>query len=361
MPRAPISSTRYRVAGSARSTVSGSPSSLLKEPWVATVGAGVGEHRGEQVLGAGLALRPGDREHRTAAATHAAAPAPAGQRLRAPLDVVDHDGRARRWAGSPARRRAGRDRGRRVVVAVDVLAGERHEQPARLDRLAAVDERGPGDRSASSPSRRAADDRGDLGEPERDQRRSPDDSSRRTSRSSNGCTTPSTSWPVSWPLPATRTVSPAASAIARRSAIARGGRRPRCTSARRVGRHAGQHRGADRGRVLGARVVVGDHQHVGEPGGDLAHQRPLAGVAVAAGAEDDDQPARGQRAQRVQRGRDGVGLVGVVDDRRGSPGRRRRAPAGRARPRRRRCRRRPPPGRARPRPPRRSRRGRWRR
>ncbi len=38
-PRAPISSTRNRVLRSARSTVSGRPSSLLNDPWVATVGA----------------------------------------------------------------------------------------------------------------------------------------------------------------------------------------------------------------------------------------------------------------------------------------------------------------------------------
>ena len=79
-------------------------------------------------------------------------------------------------------------------------------------------------------------------------------------------------------------------------------------------RGAGQHGGADRGRVLGARVVVGDHEHVGQPGRDLAHHRALARVAVAAGADHDDQPTGRQRAQRGQRGLDGVGLVGVVDD-----------------------------------------------
>ena len=53
-----------------------------------------------------------------------------------------------------------------------------------------------------------------------------------------------------------------------------------------------QHRGPDRGGVLGARVVVGDHEHVGEPGPDLAHHRSLAGVPVAAGTEHQQQPAR---------------------------------------------------------------------
>ena len=64
MPRAPISRSRKRVLGPARSTVSGSPSSLLKDPRVATVSARGGEHAGEQVLGGGLALRPGDGQHR---------------------------------------------------------------------------------------------------------------------------------------------------------------------------------------------------------------------------------------------------------------------------------------------------------
>ena len=50
--------------------------------------------------------------------------------------------------------------------------------------------------------------------------------------------------------------------------------------------------GDDRLRVLGARVVGGDDRQVGELGPGPAHQRPLVAVAVAAGAEDRDQPAR---------------------------------------------------------------------
>ena len=53
---------------------------------------------------------------------------------------------------------------------------------------------------------------------------------------------------------------------------------------------------------------------VGEPGGDLAHDRPLDGVAVTAGADHDDDLAVGQRAQRGEHRLEGVGLVGVVDD-----------------------------------------------
>ena len=57
----------------------------------------------------------------------------------------------------------------------------------------------------------------------------------------------------------------------------------------------------DRERLLRARVVGGDDRDVRELGCDLAHQRPLPAIAVAAGAEDDDHPpcaevARGARA-----------------------------------------------------------------
>src|SRR4051794_19039028 len=59
---------------------------------------------------------------------------------------------------------------------------------------------------------------------------------------------------------------------------------------------AGDDLGHDRLGVLGARIVAGDEHLVGQPGGDLAHDRALAAVAVAAGAEDDDDPPRGELA-----------------------------------------------------------------
>ena len=77
---------------------------------------------------------------------------------------------------------------------------------------------------------------------------------------------------------------------------------------------AGEDRRADRRRILRARIVVGDDDDVGMLGRGLAHQRPLAGVAVAAGAEDDDEPARGHRPERREHARQRVGLVGVVDE-----------------------------------------------
>ena len=48
-------------SGVARSTVSGTPISLLRLPAVATVGPAAAEHLGEVVLGAGLALGAGER------------------------------------------------------------------------------------------------------------------------------------------------------------------------------------------------------------------------------------------------------------------------------------------------------------
>ena len=97
--------------------------------------------------------------------------------------------------------------------------------------------------------------------------------------------------------------------------------------------------------------------------GDLAHQRALAAVAVAAGAEHHDQLAARVRAQRLQHRLQAVRRVGVVDiGLAAARRRRRRAAAGPARPRgapappstrrrliaRRRCTGPPPPGRWRP-------------
>ena len=55
-------------------------------------------------------------------------------------------------------------------------------------------------------------------------------------------------------------------------------------------RSSGYLRG-DRFRILRTRVVRGEDRAIRELRDDPAHQRALAAVAVAAGAEDDDQPA----------------------------------------------------------------------
>ncbi len=93
-----------------------------------------------------------------------------------------------------------------------------------------------------------------------------------------------TIWPVSWPLPATTRTSPARSMRDRGGDRLGRGRRSRS----RPGA-AAEDRGADGGGILGARVVVRDDDDVGQAGGDLAHHRPLAGIAVAAAAEHDDE------------------------------------------------------------------------
>ena len=142
-------------------------------------------------------------------------------------------------------------------------------------------------------------------------------SSRATSRSSKGIFRPrSNSWPCSWPLPAITTVSPRARPRRARSAIA--ARRSGSTSicAAPPAPMPGADLVDDRLRVLGARVVGGDDGDVGEPVGDLAHQRALVAVAVAAAAEDADQPSPGGRdlARGSEHVLERVGRVGVVDE-----------------------------------------------
>jgi hypothetical protein len=76
--------------------------------------------------------------------------------------------------------------------------------------------------------------------------------------------------------------------------------------------------GPDGGGILAARVVVGDEHDVGQFGGNRAHLRPLAAVAVAAAAEHHHKPARRVWPQRFQRMLQGIGRVGIVDEHRRS-------------------------------------------
>src|SRR5207237_1067523 len=66
----------------------------------------------------------------------------------------------------------------------------------------------------------------------------------------------------------------------------------------------------DRVRILGARVVRRDPRAVGQAGGDLAHDRPLRPVAVAATAEDDAEPPGRDLARRRQHPLQRVGGMG---------------------------------------------------
>ena len=115
--------------------------------------------------------------------------------------------------------------------------------------------------------------------------------SRATATSSNGILRPPVnSCPCSCPLPATTSTSRGA-ALATAWAIA-SRRSASATTPVRVPAAARHDLGDDRVGVLGAGVVRGDEDEVGEPRPDLAHQRPLAAVAVAPGAEHADQPRR---------------------------------------------------------------------
>ena len=75
-----------------------------------------------------------------------------------------------------------------------------------------------------------------------------------------------------------------------------------------------QDRRANGGGIFAARIVVGDDDRVRVVDGDLAHQWPLAGIAVAACAEHHHELALRIGPQRLQRLRQRVRLVGVIDE-----------------------------------------------
>src|SRR6185503_19526728 len=70
---------------------------------------------------------------------------------------------------------------------------------------------------------------------------------------------------------------------------------------------------ADRGWILAARIVVGDDDAVGLLCRDRAHQRTLAFIAVATGAEHHDEMTLHVRPQRLDGLLQRIRLVRVVD------------------------------------------------
>ena len=76
----------------------------------------------------------------------------------------------------------------------------------------------------------------------------------------------------------------------------------------------GEDGGADGGWLFAARIIVSDDYPVGLGGGDFTHQRPLAAIAIAAGAENDDKFAARRGPQRVEGFGERVGLVRIVDE-----------------------------------------------
>jgi hypothetical protein len=181
-------------------------------------------------------------------------------------------------------------------------AAERHEQVAGLDLRVSMETPVALNAALAFPPVR----------PRRSRQRSrgaqPRSASVVSATSSKGWVTPATIWPCSCPLPAMTTTSPSCSmaTAARIAALT-------VADLHHLGPRAAQDLGADRGRVFATGIVVGDDGHVGQPRGDLAHDRPLAAVAVAAGAEDADQPATGVGAQRLQHRLQAIRRVGVID------------------------------------------------
>ena len=340
MPDAAGAHLEHQVPGRRRrprSTVSGTPSSLLNDPAArpsAPARASTCASRSlvlvlpdepvtpttVQVRAAGRRTRagePAERGDRTSSTTtrgHAragagrrgAATAPARDGAAGEVVAVDALARDARRTGRPGRPRGSRrrpapvdDGGRRRAVGA---AGRRRRPRRSRPRVSGITRR----RLAAARAAAAQHRRGRrTGGPRR--------------RPPARC---------SCPLPATSTTSPGPASAHGRARSPRAGRRPRRTlgAARRRHRAAPvEHGGADRGRVLGARVVVGDDDDVGAARRGLAHERPLVRVAVAAGAEHDDQPARSaqRRAARPAAALDRVGLVRVVDEREERPARRR--------------------------------------
>ena len=244
---------------------------------------------------AGRAARPGRPRRRTArrpGARHSAATAPSCTAARR--------SRARRRA-RPRSRRTGRPR---PTSRESTNGGAGHDDRRVVGAdLAADDGRDLGQRHARSRGRLLLVEARERGERraavvERDGR----------ARRSPG--------PVSWPLPAIE------HRVARRGLPQRArdrvgaiadlddsARRRRAGSPRRGSRRGSRPGPRERGLSSVTTTSVG-----AALGGGLAHERPLAAVAVAARAEHDDQPARASPAAARERGRDRVGLVGVVDD-----------------------------------------------
>ncbi len=124
----------------------------------------------------------------------------------------------------------------------------------------------------------------------------------------NGKVLSPTICPVSCPLPAITSASPGCnSATAARMASAR-------SPISRAPGAARHDRRTNGGGIFAARIVVGDDDAVGALGGDLAHDRALAGVAVAAGAEHDDQLAPRVGPHRDQDLFERIGFVRIVDE-----------------------------------------------
>ena len=277
----PISTMATSVSSSRRQSVSGSPISLFWLPSATTVRACGAQRAPRMSFVDVLAVEPVTATTRAVERARTAWP--------------ERAERAEGVLGDERRRRAGRER---VADEVDARRRRRRTgRPAPVRRESMVT---PVARSApGGPLQPARRERCDLVERERDHAAAPSRrrASRATSRSSNGIVRSRSSCPCSWPLPAITTTSPSPAASTARA-----------MAAAPVGLdllpavHAREDLLDDRVGLLAARIVGRDDDAVGEAADDLAHQRPLGAVAVAAAAEDADQAA-GRQAARLAQGR----------------------------------------------------------
>ena len=237
-----------------------------------------GAERAEDVLRRGLSRRADDGDD-------ASRRSASGRATRVP--------RARR---SGRRGRASRRRGARLGDVLDACV-DGDEEIARagvpgivVDSPTTPPGGSPSSRPSSSPATSSKGDRDHAPSASLVRLAASRIASRATSRSSNGCFTPAISWPCSWPLPAITTTSPgSASSTARRIAERRSGSTSTSTPA--PWRMSWMIASGSSLRGLSEVTMTTSARSTR----DLAHQRPLAAVAVAARAEDDDHASLPER------------------------------------------------------------------
>ena len=315
------------------SSVSGTPTRLLRLPARRVHLEARAERRAKELLRGGLAVGAADADHGPPHARRrkrASAPS-AAQR-------VAHDehrhAEARRCAracrhhhGARAARHGARrgSRARRSARPRAPRSSRRAQMLPRVGGDAArrapiARGRAPVQFAATAPSATRA----SVQNPTARSAITPSARPRSTSRRTVGRAVPRT-WYVSCPLPASSTTS---SSGARSRARARWRRRRSSMSLVIVAAHAALDVVEDRVRIFGARIVARDDREVRAALGDRAHERPLAPVAVAAAAEDDDQLAPRERAHRRERALERIRRVRVVaQHRRAARGSPRGAPA----------------------------------
>jgi hypothetical protein len=78
-------------------------------------------------------------------------------------------------------------------------------------------------------------------------------------------------------------------------------------------RRSRQNGRADRGGIFAAWIIVGHDHAVRFGGGNGTHQRSFAAVAIAAGAQNNDQMSGSVRTQSIERLGQGVRLMRVIN------------------------------------------------